>query len=81
MAEGVAHLSKEREAVRVRAVAEAKRFIESHLGSLTSDDTRQLLRLLSVDHYNGSDKANRFSPGFSGALANDIAANTDALNR
>lgn len=81
VAEGLATFTPERDEARRRAVAEARAFVESHLGTLTPEDVRHLLQLFNVDHRNGRPKADRFAPGFGGALANDIVANTDALNR
>lgn len=81
VAEGLATYTPEREEARRRAVADARAFVESHLGALTPDDVRHLLQLFNVDHRNGRPKADRFAPGFGGALANDIVASTNALNR
>lgn len=81
VAEGLATYTPEREEARRRAAADARAFIESHLGTFTPDDVRHLLQLFNVDHRNGRPKADRFAPGFGGALANDIVASTDALNR
>lgn len=81
VAEALARFTPEREAARRKAVDDARDFVQGHLGTFSPDDTRELLRLFNVDHGNGRMKADRFAPGFTGSLANDIAASTDVLNR
>lgn len=81
IAEAAGELTDERLAVRTKAIADARELIDAKLGALDERDVRRIFELFNTDHFRGTTRANRFSPAFSGALANKMLARLPELNR
>ena len=58
----------------------ARRLLDDHAGELSEGELRELLRLFNVDFDKGKPAANRFTPGFTGSIANGLVAHLDLLN-
>jgi hypothetical protein len=72
--------SSHRISVRTSAEKEAASIISSHLGTLTSDQLAQVLKLVDKDFDNGKEKLGRFGLTFLGANSAKICSNIDIAN-
>ena len=72
--------SSHRISVRTSAEKEAASIISSHLGTLTSDQLAQVLKLADKDFDNGKEKLGRFGLTFLGANSAKIYSNIDIAN-
>lgn len=75
-----ARVPVERIEVRRKAADQARSYIESHLGNMTEDDLREVLRLFNVDFDGGKERADRFTPAFVGATAHKLVESLPAVN-
>lgn len=72
--------SSHRISVRTSAEKEAASIISSHLGTLSSDQLTQVLKLVDKDFDNGKEKLGRFGLTFLGANSAKICSNLDIAN-
>lgn len=72
--------SSHRISVRTSAEKEAASIISSHLGTLTSDQLAQVLKLADKDFDNGKEKLGRFGLTFLGANSAKICSKIDEAN-
>lgn len=77
---GEKECSSHRISVRTSAEKEAASIISSHLGTLTSDQLAQVLKLADKDFDNGKEKLGRFGLTFLGANSAKICSNIDTAN-
>ena len=75
------HLPDDRLESRLAGEGEARQMLEDGLGEMDKEGIRAFLRALNTDWWNKKDRHNRFSPAFTGSLANLIAGSEDAFNR
>jgi len=65
---------------RRAAEDQARRLLNDHAGHMSENQLRELLRLFNADSNEGKPAGSRFTPGFSGHIANGLAAHLDAVN-
>ena len=65
---------------RRAAEDEARDLLDGAAGEMTADDLGRLLALFNLDAYRGAPKRWRFTPGFSGAHAQQLVRDLSRLN-
>jgi MoxR-like ATPase len=69
--------------LEARRVSEdrARRLLDDYAGHMTEEQVRELLRLFNADSTGGKPGGTRFSPGFTGSVANGLVAHLDPFNQ
>lgn len=77
---GLEHWDLMRECVRAEAIKNARELVERKLGALERADFEQLFAYFHTDWSDGKTTLTRFATAFTGALANSMLDELDALN-
>lgn len=80
IAAGLEHWDLMRECVRAEAIKNARELVERKLGALERADFEQLFAYFHTDWSDGKTTLTRFATAFTGALANSMLDELDALN-